>query len=153
MTDPDILALTQEIALLDARIADLINRVDSGDAGVNYEQAMKAYRRLATALRTGDSDAVADAMNELGSTLRAGRDDSRAWGKAQEAIQQRRALVQTERQRLMDMEQLVQVGDMLALADNLLLAIRENIDDRAALSRIQIAFNSLLNRQVESGTD
>ena len=53
LSDPDLLALREEIALIDARLGDLLKRVDSGESGVLWDLLQKTYREFVMARNQG----------------------------------------------------------------------------------------------------
>lgn len=144
LTDDALLALDAEIALLDARIADLLSRVDTGESGAAWTQAGKSYRELKNAMGKIDIPAAQDAMQQLEAALGDGSADYTAWNEIQSLVQQRRALVETERKRLVDLEQMITVEQGMILVGTLLGIIKARVSDPAILAAIQTDVNALL---------
>src|SRR5262245_50957479 len=53
--DPEILALRDEVALIDARLAELLKRIDTGESGASWKQLQENFRELRVALKNRDS--------------------------------------------------------------------------------------------------
>jgi hypothetical protein len=100
LADPELLALTDEIALLDARLGAVVTRPASTEA----------------------------------------------WAEIVSLVEQRRRLVESERKRLVDLQQTMTAGEAVVLAMQLLDVVRRNVTDRTALAAIGREFESLLHR-------
>ncbi|MBK8035311.1 MAG: hypothetical protein IPK17_38565 [Chloroflexi bacterium] len=144
LSDGELLALNAEIALLDARIADLLARVDTGESGAAWTAAGKAYHDLKNAMGKIDIPAAQDAMQQLETALGDGSTDYTAWNEIQMLVQQRRTLVETERKRVLEMEQMITVEQGMILIGTLLGIIKARVRDPAVLAAIQTDVNGVL---------
>jgi hypothetical protein len=140
LSDKELLQLRDTIATLDARIVDLMQRVDIGEAGVLWAQAKSAYGELVIGLRGWDDRRTTNALAVLSDVLGRGSTDYAAWNEVLSAMEQRRRMVETERRRLVDMQQMITAEQATTLYRALTLAIQENVPDSAQLRRIQEAF-------------
>lgn len=147
LQDSDYLKLQNEIAVLDARIGALLEAVDTRDVGALYKQLQDSAQDMEMALRIGDTEMVARRWLALKKVINEGVEDSKVWDEIRASIQDRRALVATERQLLKDMEQTLQVGEALSFARQLLLAVRENVNDQKTLQAIQSSFIRISERE------
>lgn len=138
--DGELLALREEIALLDSRLADLLKRVDSGEAGQAWKDAKAAHRKLTLALQTKDTQGMLTAVSELEAAIGKGHGDYLAWNEIQTTLDQRRRLVESERKRLVDMQQMVTSEQAMLLVTALLDAVRKNVHDRDTLTAVQAEF-------------
>lgn len=148
VADPELLAQRHEIALLDGRLADLLVRVDSGEARTLWEQARKATDKMLRAFEANDLGGLHVGILELDRTIGSGLADHDAWFEIHAILEQRRKLVESERKRLIEMQQMVSAEKAMTLATALLSAVKENVTDRAALTAIQATFNRLTNAEV-----
>ena len=55
LRDPNKLALEDELALIDARVNDILKRVDSGESGQLWRELRQTWRVYETARRAGDT--------------------------------------------------------------------------------------------------
>jgi hypothetical protein len=147
LEDQELLSLRDEIALVDARLNDVLGRVDTGEAGKTWNEARNAYEALVDALIDHDANGQRKAMNDLNSLLGKGQSDYAAWGEVQGLLDQRRKLVDAENKRQIAMQQMVSSEKAMAFAQALLFAVKENITDRTTLSAIQMSFTKLLNAE------
>lgn len=138
--DGELLALRDEIALLDTRLADLLNRVDSGEAGRAWKDAKAAHRKIALALQTKDTQSMFTGLSELEEAIGRGHGDYMAWDEIQSLLDQRRRLVESERKRLVDMQQMVTSEQAMLLVSALLDSVRRNVTDRNVLTQVQADF-------------
>lgn len=140
LSDPDLTALREEIALTDARLADLLARVDTGEAGSAWDAAKKAMAEYDRAEASGADDAPYRASLAL-RTLRdvlASEQDYEAWNEVHRMVEQRRRLVEAESKRVEKLQQSITADRMMLLMAAVVGVIREHIRDRdtlAALSR------------------
>lgn len=153
LADNDLLNLSAEIAILDARLADLLQTADNGATGELYTDLLETVENLGVAIRTGNSAGFSHWLAEQRRLLEAAQHDHKAWNEAQSVIQQRRALVESERKRRVQAEQTLQVNEALAFADALLLSVREVISDPDQLTRIQAAFARLVRAKDQQRID
>ena len=134
--DPDLLNLNAEIALMDARLADLLRRVDTGESGQLWRDLKATYAAMEDAQRAKDFAAVARLLSELGALIRHGHSDYAAWADVRTLVDQRRRLVEAERKRLTEMQQLITAEQAMMLVTRLSSAVRRHVDDPRVLAAI-----------------
>lgn len=137
LNDRDLLELTTEIALSDARYRDLLKRVDSGEAGVLWRAARKAFRDFQTA--GGDQGKMINALNTLESLLTQGVSDYAAWDEAGKWADRKARLVESQRKR----EESITPAQMLLAIGLISHAIRKHVTDADTLRDIQDEINQL----------
>lgn len=146
INDPELLNLRQEIALAEARITDLLSRVDSGESGKLWKQARAAWQQLNQARNEGDLNAEAEAADKLSHLLVRGQADYTVWHEVMVMIEQRRKLVESERRRLVDMQQMITAEQAMALVSAIIDTVRRNVSDRDTLAAIQGELTQLITR-------
>lgn len=145
LRDENLLTLTEQIAILDARIEDLLVRSDSGEAGVLWVELRSTYRALQIANRDGNLDVARLSLVTLGDLITRGAVDSAIWLEIRSTFESRRKLVDTERKRLIDMEQLVSVDRMLEFVASLTDVVQQHVTDPDTLTAIAAGLARLLN--------
>ena len=145
--DENLLEMRDELALIDSRITDIMERVDTGEAGRTWENAMTRFEQFVHASRFGNKEAQASAMNALGVALRRGQSDYAAWGEIVDLVERRRRLVESERKRMVEMQLMLSVDEGLLLTDALLMAVKNEVSDLATLSAISREFERIVNQQ------
>jgi hypothetical protein len=134
-SDPQLLELQAEIALIDARLGELLGRVDTGESGRRWRRAQAAAADYRAALKRGeDVDAARDA---LFAAILAGVQDEAAWADIHATIEQRRKLAESERKRLVETNQTITVERAMLIIAGLTDIIRRHVPDpqqRAAIA-------------------
>lgn len=136
LADPNKLALSSELALLDARTSDLLLRVESGESGQAWRALGSAWQQYETASRSLDTIGVARAIATIGDLITRGYADSAAWSEVSALIERRRKLVETERKRQISDRQMVTTDQALALLALLVTAVQQHVHDDDALRAI-----------------
>jgi hypothetical protein len=134
--DNDLLALRDDIALLDARLADIIKRVDSGESGTLWRRLSATCDDLDRARRANDGAAIALAVNEMYAAIRRGIGDYAVWEEISRIVDQRRKLVESERKRLVEMQQLITSDQAMTLLAAVQVSIKTHVDDPVILRKI-----------------
>lgn len=146
VADPALLEQTHEIALVDSRLADLLTRVDTGEAGVLWEKARKATSDIRKALHNENYGGVMEAALELDNIIGSGLTDFEAWNQISALLSQRRQLVESQRKRMIEQQQFVTVEQALLLVTAMINSVKEHVTDRAALNAISMDVAKLTNR-------
>lgn len=146
--DAELLSLRSEISMLDARIEDLLSRVDTGEAGEIWKMAKSAFSGLKVAVRQLDTVKIATALDEIETLINGGYNDFSCWREIGEAVELRRKLVESERKRLMEMNQIITAEQATILLTTILDVIRRKVNDRKILNDIQDEFIRLFQVSV-----
>lgn len=146
VADPALLELDHEIALVDARVADLLTRVDTGDAAKNWKQAREINDTIQEALLNENYGAVAVACTMLDRLIQPALNDYEAWNQLSALLDQRRKLVESQRKRMIEQQQFVTVEQALLLVTAMVDSVKRNVKDRDALQAISMDVAKLTNR-------
>lgn len=134
--DPDLLNLRGEISLTDTRLADVLARVDTGESGRLWRTLRETHTALIRARVDRDDAAVQVHMRALGDLIGKGFADTVAWSEIAGLIDQRRRLVESERKRLIDMQQMLTVERAMALLGAVVEVVRRHVTDPKALRAV-----------------
>lgn len=142
IANPEYLALRQDIALVDSRITDLMRQVDGGEPGRLWAELQGARRDYAAAQRIPDKlergNAMIAAAGMMCELIERGAGEWAAWESIFSLVERRRKLVDTDRKRLVDAQQMVRTDQAMALMGILVetvLGYVHDPDDRAAIGR------------------
>lgn len=149
--DPNLLELRNDIALVDARLSDVLSRVDSGEAGSLWKNARDAMAQFQAA--GADLAKAKSALAVLNDVLVRGAGDWEAWHEIGDLLDQRRRLIESERKRLTDMHQMIATERVMLLMGALANVIREHVDDKNVLNEISNDFSRILGSGVPTPTD
>jgi len=131
--DHRLLELREDIALLDARTSDVLQRVDTGESGEKWRQLRQAWAEYK---RAGSGDAQAAALGWVGALITIGADDWAAWDNVRTLLEQRRRLVESERRRVVELQQVITAERAALLFGLITETIRRHVKDPAALGAI-----------------
>jgi len=158
MQDPELLDLKSEIALTDGRIGDLLNRISSGESSKIWNDLNNARKGYTKAAQRGDSEAAKEHLQELLQLAGRGHADFAIWGDINNQIKQRQMLVESERKRLVQMQQMVTAEQATVLINAIAHSIRSVVVehcDRDTAGRVLTAIAAdlarLLDRPDSSG--
>jgi predicted nucleic acid-binding protein len=135
-TDPTLLELTDEISLVDARVADLLARSESGESGQSWKELHQLWRLFSQARRSGDRDQMATMLDQVGHAISRGHTDQNVWVEIGLLIDRRQRLVESERKRLAELENTLTVEQAKLIVRRVLDAVQRHVTDQKALSAI-----------------
>lgn len=149
LSDPELLELREEVSLLDARLSDVLSRVDTGESG----KAWASLRSLFSEYRKAknDVDRVVT-LSQIEDLIKSGLDDYAAWEEVRSLVDQRSRLVASERQRLVQMQQMVTVEQAMTLLAAVSDTVRKHVTDTAALAGISADLGRLVALEAVRGT-
>lgn len=132
--DPDLLSLREEITLIDARLMQLLERVEDGGGTTNWQTLNRTWRALLNAQRqrVPDEDQIAELARTMNDIIGRGLHDAMVWIDIQNTIESRRRLIMTESKRLVDMRQMITAERAINFAISLAAVIRERLTDYMA---------------------
>lgn len=156
LSNPDLLELRTEIALLDARTEDLLSHAQTGESGqlLSDLSDLADSVEIATQLQRTEKNETkkheyaiqaSEALNKLFAIIRGGKKDFYVWQEIKDNLETRRRLVETERRRLIDMQTMVTSEQAISLMQALSLAVRNNVSDTTTLNAIQTEFTRLVS--------
>ena len=146
LDDPELLALRDEVALLDARLSELLERVDSGDAGTLWPKLQAAWADA----RSGDEIRQIRGTEALNRLIEQGATDHLAWEEIHGIIDRRTRVVTSERQRLVQMQQMITAEQALVLLGKISESIKMHVHDPVAVRRVVDDLNQLADLQPSS---
>ncbi len=152
LDDPALLALRDEISVVDSRISDLLKRVDSGESGMLWYGLKKALESFKVARSFGDTEAMREGLAQIEGFIDQGAADHAAWDEVYDAIEQRRKLTETEHKHLVAAQQLISVERANILLGALLESIRREVTTHAeptAARAILVAVSQEFRRYTE----
>jgi hypothetical protein len=134
--DAELTSLRSELALVDARVADLLSRVDTGESGARWQALLNTHRAFRRDKATGDVARMREALADFESRIDAGVPDYEAWTEIQELIETRRKLCDSETRRLVVLQQMITAEQLTVLLGVIVEIIARHVTDRQALSAI-----------------
>lgn len=143
--DPDLLVLREEIALVYARLSDLLGRVDSGESGEAWRRAGAAFKALTAGLDAGDTAAAKTALKDLDTVIRRGLGDRAAWDEIGELLDRRERLVRSERRRMVEMQQTMTIEQAMVFTGAVIALVDQYVTDQHARAAISNGIRRLVS--------
>jgi hypothetical protein len=130
--DPALLELRAEIALIDTRLTDVLERLDKGESGALWTLIASEFDKFKKAQVVKDTDEARSALSALDSLFTEGIGDYAAWKEVSELVEQRRKLVESERKHEVETQQMLSTEQALSLIGSIHETIRRHVADSAA---------------------
>ncbi len=134
--DRDLLALREDIALLDTRLAEVLRGLASGETVPWVVRLQEAGDALEVARRDHDTAAMPARLDALLRLVRERGASREVWAEVVPLLEQRRKLVESERKRLVDMQMMVTKEALMVFLSTLTASLREKIVDRQVYSSV-----------------
>jgi hypothetical protein len=136
ISDSELLELKGEIALLDVRIGELVGRIDTGESSQKWLDLRVAVRNFMAALSQRDADKMRGPLQQMQDLVEAGVAEHQTWDDIGDLLDQRRKLVESERKRLVEMQQMITSEQAMVMLAVVVDTIRRHVTDRTALAAI-----------------
>lgn len=146
LNDPGLLDLRRDIALLEARLSEVLSQLDRDGAG-DWSEVRSCYLSLVAAMRRQDKAGMATALSQLNTLINRAADDAALWEQVSALLDQRRRAIESESRRMVQMQQTITTNQAMVLVTALLSSIKEHVTDRQALSKIQNDFIRLTTQE------
>jgi hypothetical protein len=146
LADPNILEMTDELAILGARTGQLMERARLGESEVRWTAVQEAMRAVLSFDAQGDSENLSEAIAELSKVVFA-KTDHEGWREVLSVIDLRRKIASVERARLQAAQQTVTVSQLLGFAGAISGIINSRISDPVTRSEIADDIRRLLTRE------
>jgi hypothetical protein len=141
--DAELLNLRGEIALIDARLVDLLSRVDTGESGQLWADLRRAHQEFKVAKRGEDVARMQTALARMEHLIDSAVQDHVAWAEIGALIEQRRKLTESEAKRLVTLQQMLTAAEAMAIVHRLVDIVSRHVTDRQALSAIVVELQAL----------
>ena len=141
MTDPYQLATREEIALVEARLWELISTCDEGESGESWKQLKKLKRAFQKTKNDNKQSLIIDQMFAIIDN----ESNSATWGEIVHTIDHKRKLVKSERQRSLQAKKTITIEQAMTLVSAILSVIKAHVTDRKTLAKISSSIRQLIS--------
>lgn len=156
-SDPAMLELRADVALLDARLSDVLTRVDTGESGRLWSELHQWNTELTAARRANDAVEIAAALTMIQRLIAEGHADWAAWQDIRSLIEQRRKLVESERKAnaTMTAEQFMLLAGALVAVfrDSVQRNVSDDKERRRALADASAGVERLISDRHQGGAE
>lgn len=149
-SDPDILSLNEDVALLRSLVFKHLSSISAGDTHPAWIEAHKAFMEMDRASSAGELDKFLAAKARLGAVIEPNYRAAIAEGKVAGYIDQLGRIADKERRLLIDRQQVITVERMMIMITAIASIVKQNIDDRDKLNAIQNGIQRLIVSGVDS---
>jgi hypothetical protein len=143
-SDPALLELREDVALIDARLSDLLGRVDSGESGALWRELQANRLAYYAARRAENNQEMISTITTILDLIGRGHSDYAAWREIGGYLEQRRRLVESERKRQIEMQQTITAEKAMLLIGAIGQIIKTHVADRATLTKISADISALV---------
>ena len=148
LQDPQLIALRDEIALLEVRIGQLYEGLGETGSRRFFREAKVKLEAFKAAGSKGKAavGAARVALGELEQVINLGLTAEATWEELRETFDLKRRLSEAESKRMKDAQQLIAVDQALAIIDQFINEVLTRVNDRAVRAALSTHFGRLLGR-------
>ena len=164
--NPALVALTEQIALVDAKVFELFEQVQQGESPAAWTQVLElaaaqqaALEAFATARRSANGPAMSQALHALteavttlGTVARQGAEQGKAWGVISDQLHLRRRLVDSEVRRQKAAHDTLTQDRALAMLAYIAQSVARHVTDPTAKQAVVDDMRKLIGPVSEGGT-
>lgn len=136
LNNPDLLALRDDIAVIDARLGELIGQLDAAGGADVLKAMAEEVTCLEAALQAEDRHSATEGVEALRTLLNRAEAEGERWEQIAVWMERKRKLSETERRLLVDMQQVITAERAMVLMAALVDIVRRHVDDRGILAAI-----------------
>ena len=130
MQDPELMEFRADAALLQSRLAELLETAESAPL---WSSTQNAFHKLREAMADGDRLAIGGALTTLESLINRGMSDALRWAEVYRVVEQIGKTKEREHKRLLQAGQMVTSEQLLAILGQIANAARDTITNRDEL--------------------
>ena len=136
LTNPDLLDMSEHIALLEARINDVLRGLSEDGVVPRWGMIEEVFGEFETALLSGDMDKVGPALQKWHAFLEGGKKWDRAWETINDTLEQLRKVAEVEVKRKRDLHQMIPVQRVMTLMASVAAAVKRNVKDPTEIEAV-----------------
>lgn len=151
-SDPKRLDLSENIALADTRISELLTTIDHGGTQEHWKQVNELLEVLEVAINRKLEEKALTTLTQIKEVCSSAIDDSKVWAEISTLGENRRKLAETEQKRLLSTDMMIQADrayGLIALVQDIIL---RNVSDTRIRGAIANELRSILAPAVDQRT-
>jgi len=145
--DPDILSLNEDISLTEARVADVLQRVDTAESGAMWDELSKLGKEIKLARKSGDPGLVEDLFDEMLKLIAKGKGDRENWREIGDLLERKRKLSESQLKLLVTKQEFISRQQAVVLVSHLVEVVKTHVTDSNTKRRIMGGISQLMNLQ------
>jgi hypothetical protein len=127
--DPDLLSHRGEIALLDARMAELLENVATGESGPAWGQLRELVNEMREAVLAGNPQMMEKCLKDMDEIIEVGVSRRATWTEILDIVDRIKDVKQGEHKRLATMHQMISVEQAMGMVARVTKAVIDNVSD------------------------
>lgn len=139
-SNPDILDMREHIALLEARMQEILEESTSEGTAPKWSEVAEIFAEIETALLCAETDKVVAAMERMHKILDDGKRWDRTWVQVTDLMEQLRKMSDTDIKRQKDLNLMVPVERVVILMAAVATAVKRHVTNPG---EIQAVYNEL----------
>lgn len=143
--DNELLTLKNEVHLIDTRLTEILDNVQSDDTKTLWLDLQSTWDKYRNAI---NDEIRTNQLNNIEELIEKGSKVYHQWNEIYNVLEQRRKLVESERKRYLEMQQMITADRAMLLVSSLLGIIKEHVSDRNILTAIATDIRKLTTREV-----
>lgn len=143
-SDPQVLSHRRDLALLDARLDKLVERLDEGGSTRLWMRLKAEWQAMLEAREAQDMTRLAKALDIIGEVINSGVDEEQAWRELRDVVKDRRDQATHEHKRTLELSQAIRPDELGAMAVRIGNLIRREVTDPAARERIAVELERMM---------
>ena len=151
LQDPELLSMSHEVAIIDARLTHLIENSNTGDSKAAWEEVKKAVKVFRAAQHVRNTDLMAQAWLEIEEAVEKGSREHDTWEEIVRLIEQRRKVAGGEMNRRLKLGQLITARQALELVTRISGIIQKRVPDESIRALIAGDIGQLVDIDVMEG--
>lgn len=144
LIDPDRLSLLDDIALFDARIAQLLEFISTGQGLEIWARLTKLWSDFEKANARKDFDRLSDLAIEIGETIEQGTAVWQSWDQIDKVTERKRRMIDSEVNRQAKAKQVYQINEVVLLLTVLLEAANNIVSNQQEKRALNAEFSNIL---------
>jgi hypothetical protein len=129
VNDPEIIAITDDIALVETRIKQLLDKIDKDEPPPVWEEAYDAFQEFMMHKRLGNVDAAKEKLDYLQWIFEKEKSERASWDEILFRLEQRVKFSVAEGKRRIDMKNLMNAEQAMDMVTRLLAAVNDGAED------------------------
>jgi len=144
--DPELLSQKDDIAILETRISQLLQRLDLDSNIHEWDFLEKKLQDLRVAVVSGANAQATTIIADLAEFVEKGQQDVKTWNEITRIMDIKRKVSESERKRLIEMDQIITAEKAMLLITMISTIVKKYVTDSATLSAISQEFVRLSRR-------
>jgi hypothetical protein len=151
--DPTLISLRDDVALMQARTTELLERLSAGDGGGSVKDIGKWFLEFKAAHAARDAKGQIESLTHLDAAIDAATRTEALWDDIKDTVDRKRALSAAEVQRAFKAHQVMTANQAGVLVGLIVESIRRNVTDPEALKRIAGDIQAIVTSSTPTDTE